>query len=390
MTKTLGQKIRIYPTKEQRDILDKNFNYAIWCWNAGLKYIAAQVKDNGRISEYNIRNHIKSMECPLSDKYLFKDIPATVATALEQAYDKTCHHGKLPETRTRDKFFSSFTIFKHEKKRSYAEDASERLMLHRWLKVKASEPLRYSGHAIRATISQRHNRYYVSVTYDIDDSDPEYDQVLPSTGKQCGIDVGILNTITVHDSDNSNYDINDIDGYTLKEKIDYLEERRKRLQRQLSHIKQYNANYAKSRNYEKLRLKLYKTYVKAKDVKTNFFNKAIHMLFAKYDFVGHETLGVNAMHRSGHHTGHSLQERSLKELLSTFDLKAKLTNKMTQGVPGDFPSSQMCSRCGQIHKEEKKLSNRRMKCDCGLDIDRDVNAAINIYNKSLEMIRSVA
>ena len=43
-----------------------------------------------------------------------------------------------------------------------------------------------------------------------------------------------------------------------------------------------------------------------------------------------------------------------------------------------FPSSQICNGCGKVHSEMKNLNNRIMKCDCGLIIGRDQNAAINL------------
>ncbi|MBQ6976387.1 MAG: transposase [Selenomonadaceae bacterium] len=44
-----------------------------------------------------------------------------------------------------------------------------------------------------------------------------------------------------------------------------------------------------------------------------------------------------------------------------------------------YPSSKICSRCGRI-KRELKLKNRIYSCECGLELDRDLNAAINLKN----------
>ena len=51
-----------------------------------------------------------------------------------------------------------------------------------------------------------------------------------------------------------------------------------------------------------------------------------------------------------------------------------------------FPSSQICSCCGTIHKGMKDLSIRKMICECGLTINRDQNAAINIKNEGLRIL----
>ena len=51
-----------------------------------------------------------------------------------------------------------------------------------------------------------------------------------------------------------------------------------------------------------------------------------------------------------------------------------------------FPSSQICSCCGARHENMKDLSIRTMKCDCGLVLDRDHNAAVNIKKEGLRLL----
>lgn len=77
------------------------------------------------------------------------------------------------------------------------------------------------------------------------------------------------------------------------------------------------------------------------------------------------------------HLSKSLQESSL------FLFKILLTNKCKEFnieiIIADrfYPSSKLCSNCGKI-KSDLKLSDRVYKCDCGLKIDRDINASINL------------
>ena len=70
-------------------------------------------------------------------------------------------------------------------------------------------------------------------------------------------------------------------------------------------------------------------------------------------------------------------------------LEYKLLNAGKYFVKVDkwFPSSQKCHCCGKIHSEMKNLSIRTMKCDCGLVISRDHNAAINIKNEGLRILK---
>ena len=68
-----------------------------------------------------------------------------------------------------------------------------------------------------------------------------------------------------------------------------------------------------------------------------------------------------------------------------FEFKTKLTFKCKENhielriVDRFYPSSKTCSSCGKV-KQYLKLSDRVYKCDCGLTIDRDLNASINLKN----------
>ena len=74
-----------------------------------------------------------------------------------------------------------------------------------------------------------------------------------------------------------------------------------------------------------------------------------------------------------------------------YEFKTKLQNKCSINfielriVDRFYPSSKTCSQCGQI-KKDLKLSDRVYKCNCGLVIDRDLNAAINLENAEIYRI----
>ena len=52
-----------------------------------------------------------------------------------------------------------------------------------------------------------------------------------------------------------------------------------------------------------------------------------------------------------------------------------------------FPSSQICHSCGSLHPEMKDLHIRTMECDCGYRMDRDQNAALNILEEGLRLLK---
>lgn len=136
-----------------------------------------------------------------------------------------------------------------------------------------------------------------------------------------------------------------------------------------------------SRNYLKLRDKERRMFEKVRHKRNYFLHKAATDLINSYDIIGVETLSLQqiATHWNlGKHT----YENAYNKFLCILKYKAKDHGKFVIYVPKFFPSTKMCSACGQIHYD-MDLSDRMMVCDCGAIIDRDFNAAINIKNKAL-------
>ena len=92
---------------------------------------------------------------------------------------------------------------------------------------------------------------------------------------------------------------------------------------------------------------------------------------------------------SDHRLAKSISDASWSELLRKLEYKMADHGGMLIKVPGTYPSSQRCSCCGEINPKVKDPSVRKWTCpECGAEHDRDVNAAINILEKGLEMLAS--
>lgn len=72
--------------------------------------------------------------------------------------------------------------------------------------------------------------------------------------------------------------------------------------------------------------------------------------------------------------------------LNLLDYKLSGRSKYLIKVNKDFPSSKICHCCGAMHPEMNDLAVRVIKCGCGLTMNRDQNAAINILNEGLRML----
>ena len=110
----------------------------------------------------------------------------------------------------------------------------------------------------------------------------------------------------------------------------------------------------------------------------------------QYDVVCVESLNMRSMANKGFGNGKATLDNGYGMFLSMLKYKLSDRNKYLVKVDKWFPSSQICHCCGVLHPEMKDLANRIMKCDCGLTMSRDQNAAINILNEGLRLLSEVA
>ena len=94
-----------------------------------------------------------------------------------------------------------------------------------------------------------------------------------------------------------------------------------------------------------------------------------------------EDLNVKGMMKNKH-LSKAIQEQGFYEFRRQMEYKCKWNGIEFVLANRFFPSSKMCSSCGSVNKS-LKLSDRTYNCDCGLSIDRDLNASINLSNYKL-------
>ena len=206
------------------------------------------------------------------------------------------------------------------------------------------------------------NKWYVYIVSEITP------KPLPKTGKVVAIDWGIEKLLTTSD------------GIAIQNPLilDKLEERIKRLQKALSRKKKG------SRNYEKTRVKLAKLYKYAKNLINDYLHKVTTWLIENYDVIYVENIKVEKLiqiNKAKKLRRHILQANYFK-FLELLEYKTKLYGKQVIKV-SPKNTSKKCSRCGYVN-QKLSLNDRIFKCPrCGLEIDRDYNAALNILNAGL-------
>lgn len=199
------------------------------------------------------------------------------------------------------------------------------------------------------------------------------------TDEVIGIDLGIKNTLATS-SGVIKPNINNT------RQVLNLKKRKKRLQRKVS--KKYEKNkrgnkYIKTRNIKKLERQICLIDRRLHNIRENYnqsiTNEIIHMYPARIMLEG---LNIKGMLKN-RHLARSIQEQQFYRIRQLLTEKALNTQAVQIGVISkNYPSSKKCSRCGNI-KKNLKLSDRTYVCPaCGLVIDRDINAAINIRDCS--------
>ncbi|QXM07403.1 RNA-guided endonuclease InsQ/TnpB family protein [Crassaminicella indica] len=181
-------------------------------------------------------------------------------------------------------------------------------------------------------------------------------------------------------------------------KMKKLIKKYKRLQRQISRKYEMNKTkieggenryeYHKTKNIIKAENKLKKLYRKIKGLRDNYIHHITTSLVkAKPKYIVIEDLNVSGMLKNKK-VSRAIQEQSLREFRRQLEYKCNWYEVDLIIADRYYPSSKMCSSCGNV-KSDLKLSDRKYICDnCGLEIDRDFNASLNLrdypkYDKSV-------
>ena len=225
-----------------------------------------------------------------------------------------------------------------------------------------------------ATVTQESDgKFYISVLFEIADTINTY---VADTTNAIGLDYA---------SDGLYVDNNGNVGTNHK----YYRESHDKLakaQRRLSRMQGTRKHEIKSKNYIKQLRKLNKIHRHISNQRLDNLHQISTKIANLYDVVCVESLNMKLMSNKGFGNGKATLDNGYGMFLSMLEYKLSERNKYLVKVDKWFPSSQICHCCGEIHPEMKNLTIRTMKCDCGLTISRDQNAAINILREGLRIL----
>lgn len=232
--------------------------------------------------------------------------------------------------------------------------------------IKIAYSRQYEGRIVSATLSRdTDNKYCISLCC----VNIEH-KTIEQTGAVVGIDLGIKEFATTSD----NEIINNPKFYRQ------YEEQLIKSQRKLSKRKKG------SNNRNKQRSKVNKWHKKITNCRIDFLQKLSTKLISDYDIICMEDLSSGNMIKN-HKLAKSIADASFFEFNRELEYKARWNYKLISRVNRFYPSSQICSHCGNQSSQTKDLGVRIYMCEeCGLEIDRDYNASINILNEGLRIL----
>ena len=220
--------------------------------------------------------------------------------------------------------------------------------------------------------------WYVSVGIEVND-----DTTLPSN-EGIGIDLGIKDLAIC--SDNNTYK-----NINKTQKVKKIEKRKRRLQRSISRRYEKNkkgGSYCKTSNIIKREKELLKVIKRLPNIRQNYLHQTTsEIVKTKPSYICIEDLNVSEMMRNKH-LSKAVQQQDFYEFRRQIEYKSAWNNIPVIIADRFFPSSKLCSCCGNI-KKDLKLSDRIYKCDCGNVIDRDYQAALNLKRYGENVLKSV-
>ena len=221
------------------------------------------------------------------------------------------------------------------------------------------------------TITKIANRYFLSLIIEVKD----IVKTENTSTKGLGIDLGIKDTAICSDGKifkNINKTI----------KIKKLKKKLKREQRKMSRSIEYSKSkkikLRELKNFNKKKLKVQKLFYRLNCIRDDYNNKIVDEITrAKLKYITIEDLKVSNMIKN-RHLSKAIQEQNFYSIRTKLINKCKDRNIELRLVDTFYPSSKTCSCCGSV-KKDLKLNDRIYKCyNCGLEIDRDYNASINL------------
>lgn len=388
----VATKIKLKPTREQEVLFWKSAGVARWAYNYFLsesenhynEYLKGN-RDTKTIKESEVRKYINNVLKKTTHTWLNEVGSNVMKQAVKDADEARKRWFKgisdKPKFKSRHKSKISFYVNYESLKRTNEGFRGEKIGI-----VKTCQPLpklQNSKKYSNPRITYDGRNWFLSIGYE-----KEFKPFV-LTGKSLGIDVGIKELAVCSDGE---FKKNINKTKTVKR----LEKKLKRQQRKLSrkleaNIKSYGKNrkpiYKKPlyemKNIQKQNQTIRNLHKKLNDIRTNYLHQCSNEIVkTKPSRIVMEHLNIKGMIKN-RHLSKAIQQQKLYEFKRQIQYKCEKYGIEFVEADKWFASSKTCSCCGHI-KSDLKLKDRIYICQCGLRIDRDFNASINLANYQIQ------
>lgn len=366
---TRGYKIRIYPTLPQQEQINKFFNVNIAVWNLGVEIQSKRLEDELPLLKLvDLKREVK--ERLLDPKYKWASecgYPAhmrhfclsDVNTAYYRYLKRLSNAPRFKRTRTTYKSFVQRNDMNQFVKRNVQINkiGTVACNVHQLERAMAT-----SGKIVRPTISYDGLHYYFSLTVISSIS-----AIRRATSAPIGIDLGLRDLM--HMSDGTIVS-------SESDRVSHLVIRQKRISRKIGRLYESTSSDAKSNNLRKLERQNLEVLKRIKDIRDSVAYQAIATLIAKNpEYIAMEDLRLDLMGRT-QFLSRGLSHARFRFIRDQVEYQCSVNNIPFYLVPSTYASTKTCSSCGS--KNDPKTSKTYTCKECGLEIDRDYNASLNI------------
>ena len=352
-------KYRIYPDAEQMQFFAKCFGCVRFVYNRML---------SDRIEHYNLTGKsLNNTPAQYKSEFTWLKEVDSLALANAQMNLNTAYRNFF-----RDKS-NGFPKFKSKKNNNFSYTTNNQkgtvYVENGYIKLpKLKSPVKirqhrsFEGVIKSCTISKAPSgKYHISILVETEI------QKLPESDMRVGIDVGIKDFAVLSNGE----------AYKNPKHLRKSEKRLAKLQRDLSR-KQIGSS-----NRNKARIKVAKLHEKIANQRMDFLHKKSTEIIRKNQAIVIEDLKVKNLMKN-HNLAKSIAEVSWSRFREMLDYKSRWYGRELIIAPPDYPSSQLCSDCGNRSSQTKDLACRVYICpECGLEIDRDYNASLNLLKLTM-------